>query len=415
MCGLLTLVSCAQEVMNEEEAETNSRLTVMTRASEEAVVQYPVRLYVFDDNSKCKALQILEDASSQISITLTEGTYGVYAIGGADETRYVVPSKEDANTTSAITLQSGQQLGDLMAGHSTVALSANGSNTLTIGLDRKVLFVKSLVIKNVPTGTSSVSIKIAPLREAVCLDGSYQGTKGAATINLSKQEDGTTWKMLSEDFFLLPSVDKPTITVNVDNTSFSHTFATELEANHQIVIEGSYKPGTPTTPSEVTLTGTISGATWGDDQVIDFNFGDGADEPETPAADAPQVGDIYKGCYVLAVDGDKVTLLSAEEKEIQSMNSKESAIAALNEALLTFNVSNAIGEWRVPNINEAKIIVAQRTQIGEKTSTPFNEKGYYCFKDKGNPVAFIVVNGAFKTGPINVIRYLRPVTTITIQ
>ena len=358
MCGLLTLVSCAQEVMNEEEAEPNSRLTVMTRASEEAVVQYPVRLYVFDDNSKCKALQILEDANSQISITLTEGTYGVYAIGGADETRYVVPSKEDATTTSAITLQSGQQLGDFMAGHSTVALSANGSNTLTIGLDRKVLFVKSLVIKNVPTGTSSVSIKIAPLREAVCLDGSYQGTKGAATINLSKQEDGTTWKMLSEDFFLLPSVDKPTITVNVDNSSFSHTFATELEANHQIVIEGSYKPGTPTTPAEVTLTGTISGATWGDDQVIDFNFGDGADDPETPAADAPQVGDIYNGCYVLAVDGNKVTLLSAKEESaiVDGKDNKDDAMDKINTRLKTWSIDGISTSWRLPKLEEVQKI-----------------------------------------------------------
>lgn len=415
MCGLLTLGSCAQEVINDPEPEPNSMLKVMTRSGEEAVVAYPVRLYVFGDDGKCKNMQILEDASNQLSVKLPEGTYSVYGLGGADATRYVLPSQEEASATSVISLQSGQQLGDLMAGQSTVSLSANGTNNLTIGLNRKVMLIKSLVIKDIPAGTGAVSVKIAPLRESICLDGSYQGEKGGATISLAKQDDGTTWKMTSENNYLLPSVNKPTITITIDNTSFSYNCATEMTANHKINIEGTYKPATVTTPTEVTLTGTITSATWEEEKAIDFNFGEGTNEQETPAASVPKVGDLYQGCYVLAVDRNKVTLLSSMEMTVTGAGGGSGQVkAAVDVALEAYNTPDRIGDWRLPDSAEALLIVSQYKKIAEVTSIPVNNNGYFyiindkieSFKnDKGN-----IANGE---GYSNT--YLRPVTTITIQ
>ena len=413
MCGLLALGSCAQEVINDPEPEPNSMLKVMTRSGEETVVAYPVRLYVFGDDGKCKNMQILEDASNQLSVKLPEGTYSVYGLGGADATRYVLPSQEEASATSVISLQSGQQLGDLMAGQSTVSLSANGTNNLTIGLNRKVMLIKSLVIKDIPAGTGAVSVKIAPLRESICLDGSYQGEKGGATISLAKQDDGTTWKMTSENNYLLPSVNKPTITISIDNTSFSYNCATEMTANHKINIEGTYKPATVTTPTEVTLTGTITGATWEEEKAIDFNFGEGTNEQETPAASVPKVGELYQGCYVLAVDGNKVTLLSSTEKAISYNGGLPQVKAAINTALETYNTSDRIGDWRLPNSTEAHLIVSQHSTIAEKTSLPINSNGYF-YSNNEDIDAFIISNGSFANGGLSK-AYLRPVTTITIQ
>lgn len=414
MCGLLTLGSCAQEVINDPEPEPNSMLKVMTRSGEEAVVAYPVRLYVFGDDGKCKTMQILEDASNQLSVKLPEGTYSVYGLGGADATRYVLPSQEEASATSVISLQSGQQLGDLMAGQSTVSLSANGTNNLTIGLNRKVMLIKSLVIKDVPAGTGAVSVKIAPLRESICLDGSYQGEKGGATISLAKQDDGTTWKMTSENNYLLPSVNKPTITITIDNTSFSYNCATEMSANHKINIEGTYKPATVTTPTEVTLTGTITGATWEEEKAIDFNFGEGTNEQETPAASVPKVGEIYQGCYVLAV-GNKVTLLSSTESTVTiAGNSAEAVKAAIEAALEAYNTADRIGDWRLPDSAEAQLMVSQYITIDQVTSLPINSNGYfYIINDKIE--SFKNDNGNIANGGGYSSTYLRPVTTITIQ
>ena len=419
MCGLLTLGSCAQEVINDPEPEPNSMLKVMTRSGEEAVVAYPVRLYVFGDDGKCKTMQILEDASNQLSVKLPEGTYSVYGLGGADATRYVLPSQEEASATSVISLQSGQQLGDLMAGQSTVSLSANGTNNLTIGLNRKVMLIKSLVIKDIPAGTGAVSVKIAPLRESICLDGSYQGEKGGATISLAKQDDGTTWKMTSENNYLLPSVNKPTITISIDNTSFSYNCATEMTANHKINIEGTYKPATVTTPTEVTLTGTITGATWEEEKAIDFSFGEGTNEQETPAASIPKVGDLYQGCYVLAVGGNKVTLLSPSQENIDRSNSNQTALASrINEKLTTWEQSISTS-WRLMNREEAEYIaknykIINSTEIenklnGSKYYVTYNDEIYFCALSI--PSLELSKDFANYSSPI----YLRPVTTITIQ
>ena len=420
MCGLLTLGSCAQEVINDPEPEPNSMLKVMTRSGEEAVVAYPVRLYVFGDDGKCKTMQILEDASNQLSVKLPEGTYSVYGLGGADATRYVLPSQEEASATSVISLQSGQQLGDLMAGQSTVSLSANGTNNLTIGLNRKVMLIKSLVIKDVPAGTGAVSVKIAPLRESICLDGSYQGEKGGATISLAKQDDGTTWKMTSENNYLLPSVNKPTITITIDNTSFSYNCATEMTANHKINIEGTYKPATVTTPTEVTLTGTITGATWEEEKAIDFSFGEGTNEQETPAASVPKVGEIYQGCYVLAVDENNVTLLSPSQTDnIDHSNVDQVTLASrINKKLSTWEQSISTS-WRLMNREEAEYIaknykIINSTEIenklnGSKYYVTYNDEIYY----SALSISSLELSKDFANYDKSI--FLRPVTTITIQ
>lgn len=416
MCGLLTLSSCTQEVINDPEPEPNSMLKVMTRSGEETVVAYPVRLYVFGDDGKCKTMQILEDASNQLSVKLPEGTYSVYGLGGADATRYVLPSQEEASATSVISLQSGQQLGDLMAGQSTVSLSANGTNNLTIGLNRKVMLIKSLVIKDIPAGTGAVSVKIAPLRESICLDGSYQGEKGGATISLAKQDDGTTWKMTSENNYLLPSVNKPTITITIDNTSFSYNCATEMTANHKINIEGTYKPATVTTPTEVTLTGTITGATWEEEKAIDFSFGEGTNQQETPAASIPKVGEIYQGCYVLAVDGNKVTLLSPSQDNNligkENNDNQEVLTKNINARLATWEQSISTS-WRLMDINEAKLIQSSYSAINNSNIKPLSGSFYFCIN--GNVINEFKPNGEDIFVGGRDVTYLRPVATITIQ
>lgn len=418
VCGILTLGSCSQEVINEEMAEPNSRLKVMTRSTGEAEVNYPVRLYVFGSDQKCKAVQTLEQADDAIDIKLPEGSYDVYALGGAEGNRYVLPTASSASKTSVIALQEGQKHGNLMAGHSLVTLSANGSNSLTIGLERKVMLIKGIVITNVPESTGAVSIKIAPLQGEMLLDGSYQGTDNGNTIALTKQSDNTTWAMASSDNYLLPSVGKPTITVTIDNTAYSYTCATELEANHQISIEGTYKPSTSTTPTEITLSGTITGPTWGDEKSISFDFGEGAGENNTSSANIPNTGEIYQGCYVLAVDGNKVTLLSSTQKQnvlIDADLDNQTTIASNIDGALASWGGTVSTNWRLMTDGEAKIIINSYETINSKDiGDKLMNNGYFYIKDN------IIYDSPLKNNTLfdNKVKsstILRPVTTITIQ
>ena len=87
---------------------TNSVLQVRTRSAspgEEATVAYPIAVYVFA-GEECKAVQTIGDEGQTLNIPLVEGTYTVYAIGGASSSDYVLPTADDAAATSASTKSS---------------------------------------------------------------------------------------------------------------------------------------------------------------------------------------------------------------------------------------------------------------------------------------------------------------------
>ena len=88
---------------------TNSVLQVRTRSAspgEEATVAYPIAVYVFS-GEECRAVQTIGDEGQTLNIGLTEGTYSVYAVGGASSSDYVLPTTDDAAATSAIALRVG--------------------------------------------------------------------------------------------------------------------------------------------------------------------------------------------------------------------------------------------------------------------------------------------------------------------
>lgn len=408
-CGLVTLGSCSQEVINEDLTASDRQMTIMTRGEGEPITS-PVRLYVFDSED-CVAVETLDEGVSSFTKNLPAGSYEVYALAGVDDTRYTLPSKEEATKTTVITLKDGQQLGDLMAGYSSVTLSDGGNNSTTLNLSRKVILIKSITIKDVPEGTTSVHVKIGPIQESMLLNGTYQGEDGEFTTALTKQSDGTTWKMETEDIYLLPSVGKPTITVTVGTTPFSYTCQSELDANHKVTIEGSYKEPTAL-PAELTLSGTINGVSWGADNGVAFEFGP-SEEPTTPSVEIPTEGSMYLGCYVLKVNGNEVTLLSSTETPVSGISGSGNAEEKVNEALSGFNTPDRIGDWRLPNSKEANSIISQRTQIGNVSPYPVNSNGYYYDKN-GVLGAFKYLNGSFTQAALNA-AYLRPVTTITIQ
>ena len=77
-------------------------------------MSYPVTVYVFQGD-ECRDVQTIGDEGQALIIPLTEGTYSVYAIGGASDDNYVLPDASDALTSSAIALREGHEHSDLMA------------------------------------------------------------------------------------------------------------------------------------------------------------------------------------------------------------------------------------------------------------------------------------------------------------
>lgn len=375
----LSLVSCEKYSEDESESnqEANSTLVVRTRAAaengdgEEAKISYPVNVYVFNSNDKCVAVSTLADETTQMELKLAEGNYSVYAIAGADESGYELPTKDNATKETVISLKDGKNHVDLMAAESSVNLTYGEENTLTLSLKRKVMLLETVMISGVPTTVTAVSVTISPLYENILLNGSYSGDNGSQTIELSEGTDGTTWSNTCNTYLLEASgtaAIKVSFTTASGVISYSYSSTDELKANYKININGTYAGG------DLTLKGTVTGATWEGTKNINFSFDEsGSTKDETKsgedetngsndsgnetAKDAPAVGSIYNDCYVLKSETSNgtttVTLMSTGYKDKLSFTSgdQSSMKTAVDKAISELSVSGIDG-WRLPSLTE---------------------------------------------------------------
>ena len=127
-------------------------------------------------------MQTIGDEGQTLNIALTEGTYSVYAIGGASADDYVLPDTSDALTSSAFALREGHEHGDLMAASATVTLVDGGTNTVTLGMTRKTMHIQDVTIKKIPTAATAVSVTIAPLWQSVTVGGGFAVASSSHTI-----------------------------------------------------------------------------------------------------------------------------------------------------------------------------------------------------------------------------------------
>ena len=400
---------------------TNSVLQVTTRGgggSSDATIAYPVQVYVFQGDD-CKAVQTIGDEGQTLNIPLVEGTYSVYAVGGAGSTDYNLPTKDNATTTTALTLKEGRSLTDLMAASATATLVDGGTNTVTLGMTRKTMLIQDVTIKKIPTAATAVSVTIAPLWQALTVSGAFANAGQSQTIAQTRQADNRTWTNDATAFVMPPSSQPASISVNITSggTTKTYTYSTsdQLEAAYKINIDGTY-----TEAVGVNLTGTITGATWLGERTISFEFdengsngvnGDDPSELNNSSSDIPAVGDTYQGCYVLAVnDADdyaEVTLLSPTELTGIDYSSN---IQASTDAALSTVTDGDISGWEVPTTAEAQLMYNARETIGNLTANSYlycGSSGYRAFKPSAE--AFGPINGLMTS------TVLRPVATITIN
>ena len=220
---------------------------------------------------ECRAVQTIGDEGQTLNIALTEGTYTVYAVGGASTADYVLPTQGEGTSTSAITLKEGKAHGDLMAATATATLVDGGTNTVTLGLQRKTMLIQNIEIKKVPTAATAVSVTIAPLWQSLTVSGNFSTAGASRTIALTRQSDGRTWLSTTDVHLLPPSSQPASVSVNITiggaTKTYTYSTSDQLEAGYKINIDGTY-----TEAVGVTLSGTITGAEWLGERTIRFDF-----------------------------------------------------------------------------------------------------------------------------------------------
>ena len=432
------LVDDIEDVGNEQ--VKNSMLQVRTRAggsADEATVAYPVAVYVFAGD-ECRAVQTIGDEGQALNIPLVEGTYSVYAIGGASVSDYVLPDASDALATSTIALREGHEHGDLMTASATATLVDGGTNTVTLGMMRKTMLIHDVTIKKIPTAATAVSVTIAPLWQSLTIGGTYSTTNGSSFIALIRQEDGRTWQNAASAYLLPPSSQPASVSVNIaiggTTKTYTYSCSDQLEAGYKINIDGTY-----TEAVGVNLTGTITGATWLGEKTICFEFdengssavdydnGSSGDDNGNTVSDLPSVGSTYQGCYVLASivadDGQsaELTLLSPNETTIGKAYNDDSFIGhpEVLETLIDEKLAEAdvdgISDWRLPTYDELNIIYAALNSINDTFESDVSASGKYLY-DASDTVLYRILSQTAANGADNfaATARIRPVATISI-
>ena len=417
------LVACSKDVVEEttgtsgnDGATANSLLQVTTRSggANDATVSYPVQVYVFQGD-ECRAVQTIGDEGQTLNIALVEGTYSVYAVGGASATDYTLPTKDNATTTTALTLKEGRTLTDLMTASAVATLVDGGTNTVALGMTRKTMLIQDVTIKKIPTAATAVSVTIAPLWQSLTVGTTFSGANASTTIALTKQSDDRTWQSTATAFVMPPSSQPASISVNITiggtTKTYTYSCSDQLEAGYKINIDGTY-----TEAVGVSLTGTITGATWLGERTISFDFdenGSSASENNTDptpdpslsgAGSFPVVGDTYEGCYVLAVTeidetSAELTLLSPNELAVASASDADAALATLG--------MDGISDWAIPTKAQMDAFYAAKDGV-----TPAPAGTYYIWQGSTSLKKRNMSTGddsSFASGA-----YLRPVAVVSV-
>lgn len=377
-----SLFSC--EKFNDEEAfedkDANSTLVIRTRAAQAegaegtAEISYPVNIYVFDEADRCVDLVQLASGDDELSLKLPEGSYGVYALAGTDAEAYELPTKENATKDAVVALKDGHMHGDVMTAKNNVKMAYGEENTLTLSLERKVMMLESVTINNVPASVTAVTVSVSPLYENIKLDGTYDGDNGDYTANLTREGETNVWKSTGAVYLLEAS---GTATVKVSFTtddnihSYSYTCPKELKANYKVNINGTYSS------DGVELSGSLTGVEWAGTTDVTFSFDEsGESETVVPGDDddpsgedavtgtTPEVGKMYKGCYVLMKNDDTentFTLMSPKYSTLESVEDLETVVSKGIDELAV----EGIDGWRLANESELDYMRNNYSTIAE--------------------------------------------------
>ena len=197
LCTMMALASCEKVVLNDETSTVNEEnstatLTISTRGVGDPEEVAEAWIYIFNEADKCVTKLTIDDPNLPATTSLKAGTYTLYAVGGADLSRYTLPIISTATPTSLITLVSGKVMEDLVMKTGSVTLEDGDEKNLTLTLERKVFSLDKIELKSIPTDVTEVEVTLSSFYSAIKLNGTYDATSSTDyTVNLIKKEDGT--------------------------------------------------------------------------------------------------------------------------------------------------------------------------------------------------------------------------------
>ena len=416
------LGACEKELISDDPINAESSVSIITRnVNAEETISFPVDVYVFGKETKTFVNhKKLIDEDTPLAFSLPLGSYSVYAIGGTDESCYILPTEETIEENSEITLREGKEHTDLMTAHQDIILETKEDYQLTLQLDRQVIQLTNVTISQVPADVSSISISLSTSYKSILINGKL-GTEW--THNYSLADHGNGEWVLPTPVMMLLDTESVIITISMtqkDNSvkDYIYSCPDDLMKNYQISINATYQED-----HNVNIIGSITGSSWAGNREIVFNFGESNisndnnngnnnndDDDDIINATAPATNTVYKDCYVVNVTpnekGYKEVLLAYKEDiSIDPQNkTEEQVLQDVNSQLNSLSINNISG-WRLPNKEEASLISSKSGLLHILT------KFYYYLEDgrikifNSNGLLNIQYNAGEEIRPVTILKF----------
>lgn len=359
----LFLFSCESAWLDETmDQDEFTSLTVQTRASGNLQLIYPIQVLAYESASgQLMSEQTISSASEKLSLSLPEGEYNLVALAGMSDYQLDDKNSYDSQILMGETIPESA----LIQGQAQVVIDGKATTTeIVMGYQVACL---DLTLREIPEGTSEVTISLSPIHTSIGLNGEKTGKPEKVTLTAQSTGEKGVWKV--PRCYLFGSEGEQTIlSINLINekgkTVYGHTIKQSLEAGIPYSISGSYQGG-------FSLDGELLLQDWGETVPLKFTFGEASvtepdeeepDENEPPTlTDLPAPGDLYKGSVVGAIINQSATeadilLISARIWENVASFYNEDEEWAKTEAIIDGYSENGMNEWMIPTKDEAKLL-----------------------------------------------------------
>ena len=356
ICSLCA--NCQQLAEDEWSDKTTGSLDIEARSAEKGGIIYPLNLYVFSSEGKCKLTQVVESEDDDVKLDLPEGNYRIVAVANISAD-YVVSKISDWDDVIQLSGDAGAT-SPLMMGRADVTVGADTNSRLEIALSYSVTAI-DVSLSNVPSDIAEITVTLSPFYSSINMKGEY--TASGAMLKMPCTLDVNQWR--TKTHYLFPGSGQETVLSiwmkrkNGQEVTYGYTWKDHPKANQPYHLLGDYSDG-------LTLNGTFVVTGWNEAEDVSFEFGANVkpeenkkDDSEFDLSSLPEVGTIWNGSIVADVgeadeNGVDILLLSLDEWAIYT--------SQIEELISGYSV-NGISGWRIPTYDEAKYL--QNSYSGE--------------------------------------------------
>lgn len=398
---LFAIAFCSCEnpnfMLDDEEGVTGDpsngkSVKVSLRSASTAPIEYPVRIYAFDENNICRGAAVITDeAESAVTMKLPKGVYRMTAVSLPETYPFA-----DSGISPSSVLQmpeGGYALSPFSTGNADITVSSSASQSVSIRMGYRQAAV-NVALLNTPANVTGMDISLSSPYRTMSIEGSYGNAK---SVTVPSVKSGDVWD--TGTFYIMPTQQSQTVlTMHLtladgSSESYSYTYNAALNAGIPYVFTGKYDSG----ESNADISASIQGGEWGAPVAADFSFGPGADEDAERngttwyVASLPEAGDVVNGHVVIASSGtssDEAELLLVSLDEWSNVYSVENEEKAAETTSIVNNYAeDGLREWRMPTEAEARMLhdmYCDDTALASINTTIANAGGVKLAKKKSN-------------------------------